>query len=150
MEHSVPMEVCRITLAIIDAKILARKGTVKAAAHPFGVAIDPQGARAYTVSVENHDVSDVDLEEAKLLGTVEWRINEANGAVVGVSGPETAAGGIDQTTARDHDPAAATPFDRFHLAGTGNDLSRRDLDRAARTLDESDPVVNITDNPVRD
>ena len=67
-----------------------------------------------------------------------------------VSGLETAAGGIDKTTARDHDPAAATSFDRFHQAGTGNDLSRRDLDRAARTLDESDPVVNITDNPVCD
>ena len=46
--------------------------------------------------------------------------------------------------------AAATPFDQFHRAGTGDDLSRRDLDRATRTLDESDPVVNITNNPVRD
>ncbi len=63
---------------------------------------------------------------------------------------ETVAGGIDKTTARDHDPAGAAPFDRFDHAGTGNGLSRRDLDRAARTFDESDPVVNITDNPVRD
>jgi hypothetical protein len=58
--------------------------------------------------------------------------------------------GLDKTTARDHDPAAATPFDRFHRAGTGDDRSRRDLDRATWTLDESDPVVNITNHPVRD
>src|ERR1700731_274951 len=67
-----------------------------------------------------------------------------------VSGLVSVAGGIDKTTARDHNPAGAAPFDRFYHAGTGNDLSRRDLDRAARTFDESDPVVNITDNPVRD
>ncbi len=66
------------------------------------------------------------------------------------SGLEPVAGGIDKTTARDHDPAGAAPFDRFHRAGTGNNLSPRDLDRAPRTLDESDPVVNISDNPVRD
>jgi hypothetical protein len=58
--------------------------------------------------------------------------------------------GLDKTTARDHDPAAATPFDRFHRAGTGDDRSRRDFDRATWTLDESDPVVNITNHPVRD
>src|ERR1700730_9979966 len=68
----------------------------------------------------------------------------------GASGVVPVAGGIDKTTARDQDPAAAASFDRFHRAGTGNELSRRDLHRAARTLDDGDPGVNITDNPVRD
>jgi YVTN family beta-propeller protein len=55
-------------ISIIDAKTFVRKGTVKVGAHPFGVTIDPQGARAYTANVESNDVSVVDLKEAKLLG----------------------------------------------------------------------------------
>jgi YVTN family beta-propeller protein len=161
-------------ISIIDAKTFARKGTVKVGAHPFGVTIDPQGARAYMADVESNDVSVVDLAGEKLLGSVAvgkrpYAVALAKGrgfstdqyggtvSVVStrrkarfVSGPETVAGGIDKTTARDHDPAAATPFDRFHRAGTGDDRSRRDLDRATWTLDESDPVVNITNHPVRD
>jgi hypothetical protein len=39
---------------------------------------------------------------------------------------------------------------RFCRAGTGNNLSQRDLNRATRNLDENDSVVNITNNPVRD
>jgi YVTN family beta-propeller protein len=34
-------------ISIIDAKTFVRKGTVKVGAHPFGVTIDPQGARLY-------------------------------------------------------------------------------------------------------
>jgi YVTN family beta-propeller protein len=51
-------------ISIIDGKTFTRKGAVKAGAHPFGVTIDPQGARAYTADVESN------LKEAKLLGRV--------------------------------------------------------------------------------
>jgi YVTN family beta-propeller protein len=57
-------------ISIIDAKSFTRKSTVKVGAHPFGVTIDAQGARAYAANVESNDVSVVDLKEAKLLGTV--------------------------------------------------------------------------------
>ena len=67
-----------------------------------------------------------------------------------VSRLETVAGGIDKTTVRDHDPAGASSFDRFHRASTRNNISRHNLDRTTRTLDECDTVVNITNNPVRD
>jgi hypothetical protein len=65
------------------------------------------------------------------------------------SGLKTVVGGIDETTAGDHDPAGAAPFDRFHCSRTGNGFSRHDLDRATRTFDESDAIVNVTDNPIR-
>jgi len=45
-----------------------------------------------------------------------------------VSRLETVTGGIDQTPVRDHDPASATSFDRFHRASTRNNISRHNLD----------------------
>ena len=58
--------------------------------------------------------------------------------------------GFDETPVRDHNPASATPFDREHPTGTGNDLARADLDEALWTFDKSDSIVNVTNNPVRD
>jgi len=54
----------------LTQKLLPGKGTVKVGAHPFGVTIDPQGARAYMADVESNDVSVVDLAGEKLLGSV--------------------------------------------------------------------------------
>jgi hypothetical protein len=45
-------------------------------------------------------------------------------------------------------PAPRLSID-FTMPAPGMISPGRDLDRAARTFDESDPVVNITDNPVR-
>ena len=67
-----------------------------------------------------------------------------------VSRLETVTGGIDQTTVRDHDPASATSFDRFHRASTRNNISRHNLDRSTWTLDKRDTVVNITNDPIRE
>ena len=46
------------------------QGAVKVGAHPFGVTIDSAGQRAYAANVEGDDVSVVDLQTRKLVGTI--------------------------------------------------------------------------------
>lgn len=57
-------------VSLVDTATLAQIGTVKVGTHPFGVAVDAEGRRAYAANVESDDVSVVDLAERRLVGTV--------------------------------------------------------------------------------
>src|SRR5262249_14138056 len=75
------------------------------------------------------------------------RQKPADAAVL--SGHKDIVSRIDKSPARDHDPAGTPPFNRLYPSGTRNDFSGCDLDCAVSALEESHPVVDVADDPVR-
>jgi YVTN family beta-propeller protein len=82
MRRAVVVNEGEASLMVFDARTHARLMTIPVGNDPFGLALEPDGSRAYVASTRDNEVAIVDLATNTVTGTVRVGLSPSGMALV--------------------------------------------------------------------